>query len=167
MKGELAPAQRPVGIDYLESVFKFIFSWVLLMPIAVIVSGKIVGTLLKMPRQHKQFFRIPIPRVLNLEARGDEVVFGFVAFFLNFLAIAMPAGKPAYRMFVDRFGPDPGQFNALCILASFTAVATSLLLVLIARGTALLRSRTDGTVREHGRLVEKIARDKDSGEREL
>ncbi|GAA4468573.1 hypothetical protein [Phytohabitans houttuyneae] len=144
-------------LRFLEDGLKFVFSWVALMPIAVIVSGKIVGTSLKMPRQTKQMFRIPVPRILNLEARGDEVVFGFAAFFLNFMAIALPAGRPAYNMFVDRFGVDPGQFNSLCILSSFAAVCTSILFVAALRFSGRLRSATDGTLREHARMINEIA----------
>lgn len=142
---------------YLESSLRFLFSWMALMPIAVIVSGKITSATLKLPRQSRQLFRITIPKVFNLEARGDEVVFGFATFFVNFLVIAALAGKPAYQMFTDRFGLDPGQFNALCILSSFTSVTASILLVSATRIFGRLRSRTDASAREYEMAVERIA----------
>ena len=80
----------------LADALKFIFSWVVLMPIAVIITGKLLAQTLKLPVRSKQFFRIHVPLVFTLQADNDEVVLGFVGFIFNLLVIGVLFGESAW-----------------------------------------------------------------------
>jgi hypothetical protein len=122
-------------IAALTEVVKFIFSWVILLPIAVIVSGKLLSARLKLSVSSEQIFKIAILRVLIIQATGAEVVLGLTGFIATLAFVGLFGGKPAYYLFRDRFGVDPGQFNSLCVLSSFALViwtiALSALIALI------------------------------------
>ncbi len=68
------------SINLLDDALKFIFSWIVLMPIAIIISGRYLGQLFKLPGRRKQFFQISIPHVISIRAQDDEVIFGFSLF---------------------------------------------------------------------------------------
>jgi hypothetical protein len=125
------------NVDWLIDIFKAIFSWAILMPIAVIISGQFLSQPFKLPVDSNQSFGVPIPKILNLKAIGGEAVLGFASFIITLLATALIGGKGAYLMFVNRFGVDPGHFNSLCVLSSFLTVmwtfALWLLTLLVAK----------------------------------
>src|SRR5688500_8373310 len=108
--------------DHLEKAIKFIFSWVVLMPISVIIGGKLLAQVLKLNVRSTQLFKITIPRLFIIQATDSEVIMGFTGFIITLVLIAVPAGPTAYAMFVKQFGVDPGHFNSLCVLSSFATV---------------------------------------------
>src|SRR5437588_11438677 len=116
------------GYEWVIDAFKIIFSWAILMPIAVIISGKILSQPLKLPVTTQQKFTVPIPRILHLQANDGEVILGFAGFFITLLVIALVGGTSAYTIFKTDFGIDPGHFNSICILSSFITVIWSMLL---------------------------------------
>lgn len=117
-------------IDAVVPILKLIFSWIVLMPVAVIVSGQFLGQPLKMQLDKDQRFVIPL-RIFRLEAINSQVTLGFAGFIITLLAIGFSGGLRAYIMFRNQFGIDPGQFNSLCILSSFVTVMWSSALWLI------------------------------------
>ena len=137
--------------DWLGPALKFVFSWIVLMSIAVIVSGKLLASRFRLGSHTRQKFRIPIPGVLNVEASGDEVIFGFVGFFITFLFIGLLGGPRAYEILVRQLGIDPGQFNALCMLSSFATVLWTTVLYLF--GTRWSHKHA----REHAAVIQTLA----------
>src|SRR5258708_2449024 len=73
--------------QWLSSALAFIFSWLVLLAIAVITSGKLLSKTIKLTEGSKQLFRISLPRVLTVQAADDEVILGFTGFFITFLSI--------------------------------------------------------------------------------
>jgi hypothetical protein len=150
------------AIDAASTAVKFIFSWVILMPIAVIITGKLLALILKLPVQSKQAFYIRVPPLLTLRADNEEVIWGFIGFFVTLVSMGVIFGKSAYALFKDRFGVDPGHFNALCVFSSLTAVVISVALYLLIRG--LGRLPRDDIAAEHERLIESLTpRDGEDG----
>jgi len=147
------------NFSLLESAIKFIFSWVALMPIAVIVSGHFLSQVFRLNRsRNPQFFRIPIPRVIEIRADGDSVLLGFSGFLITLFLVAVLAGKAVYELFKMQFGIDPGQFNALCIFSSLATVLWSSVVFLIRRGPI---KETQELTQEHDRLIEQVTAKKD------
>lgn len=103
------------------------------MPIAVIISGIFLSKPFRLQVEAEQQFRIPIPKIFNLQATGGEVILGFAGFIMTLVPVALIGGKPIYAFFRVQFGIDPGQFNSLCILSSFITVMWSVVLWLIHR----------------------------------
>ena len=143
-------------IDALVPILKLIFSWIVLMPIAVIVSGQFLGQPLKMNLEKDQRFVIPL-KIFRLEAINSQVTFGFAGFIITLLAIGFSGGLKAYGVFKSEFGIDPGQFNSLCILSSFVTVMWSFALWLIVLLVRNIRQRSPDPVSvERDRLIEQL-----------
>jgi hypothetical protein len=143
------------SIPLLEPAIKTIFSWIVLMPIAVIVSGHLLSQIFRLQRpDQQQYFRIPIPRFIEIRADGDSVILGFTGFFITLLILSTLSGKAIYGIFKEQFGIDPGQFNALCVFSALSTVLWSAILYLI------LRSRirnAEALAVEHSSLIEKAS----------
>jgi hypothetical protein len=122
-----------IDVDQLLIVLKTIFSWVVLMPIAVIISGVLLSKPFRLQVEAEQQFRLPIPTIFKLQATGGEVILGFAGFIITLLPVSLIGGQAMYAFFRLQFGIDPGQFNSLCILSSFITVAWSVVLWLIHR----------------------------------
>ena len=140
--------------SWLADGIKFVFSWVILMPVAVIVSGKLLAQRFKLVSNADDIFRIPIRGLFVIEAKNDEVVLGFSGFLLTLFIIAVAAGHIVYDLFKYQFGVDPGQFNSLCVFSSFATVLwTAILYVLTATKSGPLQS----VQQEHNALIKSIA----------
>ena len=128
------------------------------MPIAIIISGRYLGQIFKLPGRRKQFFQISIPHIISIRAQDDEVIFGFSLFFVFLIAIAFVDGQGASSILKSRFGPSLGQFNSLCVLSAFATIAATILLYMTTRGLGRLRRRADPSARERDRLIDELSR---------
>jgi hypothetical protein len=144
--------------ELLTDGVKLLFSWVILMPIAVIVSGKLITQLLRIPGQRGQSFQIKIPYLIALKAHNDEVILGFTLFIAALATTGFVAGRAVYRIFSAGFGIDPGQFNSLCIFSAFLSVVISGLVFALTRLAGQLRRRSDPVLREYDRTIDELAR---------
>lgn len=115
---------KQYAFDLLEQSVKSIFSWIVLMPISIIISGKLLAKSIKFTVTSKQIFRIRLI-ILDIQATDGEVILGFTGFIISLLLIGIFSGKAAYELVKINFGIDPGQFNAICMLTSFITVAWS------------------------------------------
>jgi hypothetical protein len=143
--------------EVLTSSVKLVFSWIILMPISVIVSGKLITQLLRIPGQRGQSFQIKIPLLINLRAQNDEVILGITLFIVTLATTGLVAGKAVYQVFSAGFGIDPGQFNALCIFSSFISVLLSSFLLVLTRLTGVLRRKSDPVLREYDKRIDELA----------
>jgi len=142
----------------LEIAIKFLFSWVVLMPICVIIGGKILAKILKLTFTTSQLFKITIPRMFVIQATDNEVIMGFTGFIITLVLIGVPAGPRAYHMVRDQFGIDPGHFNSLCVLSSFsTVIWTFVLYVLLFVAGRIKESAPDPIADEHEQLIDRLS----------
>ncbi|WP_146175133.1 hypothetical protein [Umezawaea tangerina] len=141
----------------LENALKFVFSWIVLAPIAIIVAGKLATQVVRLPGQRGQLFQIKIPALITMRASGQEVTLGFAVFILCLACTGFFAGKGVYHVFVDGFGIDPGQFNVLCVFSAFLSVALTSFLLVVVRVAGHLRGRSESAAkREYEAKIEEL-----------
>lgn len=151
-------------IDYATAVLSFIFSWVVLMPIAVIVSGKLLSKRVQLRVKSEQLFSINLLYILRIRAQDDEVILGFTGFIVILLLVGLVAGPQSYTVVKSNFGIDPGQFNSVCLMSSFLTVACTLMLYICAPVIVYDGEPENGpTQEEYDRTIEQVA-SKKSGE---
>ena len=107
-----------------------LFSWAVLMPIAVIVSGKLLAKPIKFSVDSEQSFKISI-KLLNIQATGGEVILGFAGFIITLFGFGTFGGKAIYELVKANYGIDPGHFNSLCMFSSFTTVIWSTIVFML------------------------------------
>ncbi|MSQ48574.1 MAG: hypothetical protein EXR78_09385 [Deltaproteobacteria bacterium] len=122
----IPPKPDPIAsADLLTQAVKVIFSWAILMPIAVIVSGKLLSQRFSLSGKYDDQFNIRIPGILRIRSTNQEVILGFAGFLLSLLVLGCVFGAHVYDFVKSHFGVDPGQFNSLCILSSLLTVLWS------------------------------------------
>lgn len=150
--------------DYIataEAAIKFIFSWVILLPIAIIVSGKFLTKPVSFSVNSKQLFKIEIG-ILTIQATDEEVILGFAGFIITLFASAMYSGKGVYELVKAGFGIDPGQFNSLCIFSSFSMVVWSCALLIITElAKHLFSGPRDKEMVERDKLIEQLRKERE------
>lgn len=147
------------SLEYVASALKFIFSWVMLMPISTIIGGKLLAQVLKVQFRSTQLFKLSIPRMFTVQASDNEVILGFTGFIITLVAIALPVGPRAYNIFRSQFGIDPGQFNSLCVLSAFADVTWTFALFLLLFLAGKVKSATPDPISvERDKLIDKLAK---------
>ena len=135
-----------------------IFSWIILLPIGVIVTGKFLSQPLKFEAGPGLQFRIPIKGVLAIESNGAEVILGFACYLVSLGLLGAVFGSSIQPWVKARYGIDPGQFNALGFASSIFSVAISSVVFLVAR---IPRNPNHAKLlQERNAQVERIARAK-------
>jgi hypothetical protein len=152
-----APTTASTGYaEFISDALKFIFSWLVLMPIAIIVSGRLYSRVFYLGGTSRQLFRIHVPPVLDVSATDDEVILGFTGLILCLLFVGLPLGPIAYDLIKRQLGIDPGQFDSLCVFSSFLNVALATITFFI-RGQAR-RPPADSTTTEYQRILNDVSR---------
>jgi len=148
-----SPSGQNDGVwDQLSQAIPFLFSWILVMPIAVIFSGKLLASRLRLPLEgNVDFIDIRIPLLFRARATRAEAVFGFGMYFLWFTIAGFAGGKSLYAAFKEGFGIDPGQWNSLCITGSLISVVCSFLIFLL-----LFQWIPSGQPRNYDRIIEQL-----------
>jgi hypothetical protein len=160
-----AVTNRPSSIAPLNDALKFIFSWVALMPLSVIVSGKLLAHIpaFRLAGQEKQDFGLRLPGVIRFFASGDEVVFGFGLFLSELFILSLVAGHGIYKLFRSDFGVNLGQFNSLCAFSALSSVVFSLLILIVALIVTRVRRASDKSLKEYDETIDKLTRGRASG----
>lgn len=133
-QADLLPDKTTVTgfLDVLQTVLIFLFSWVVLLGISVIVTGKIAARHFSMGIDLSDEFKINI-YIINIKARGDEVSLGFLIFSVFLFLTILIGGADAYAFFRSRSGIDIGHWNSLCMVASFLSLIFSACLIIYFR----------------------------------
>ena len=143
------------------AVVKFIFSWVILLPIAIIISGKFLTRPVSLKVNSKQLFKLSFG-ILKIQATDEEVILGFAGFIITLFISAMYGGKDIYEAVKSGFGIDPGHFNSLCIFSSFSMVLWScFLFIVIGLSSSIFGYFKPRELRERDDLIEKLRQDKE------
>lgn len=122
-----------VSENYIESlsiVIKYIFSWLILLPIAVIVTGKLLSKPINLGSDSKQVLKIPL-KIISLEANDGEVILGFACLLIIIFIVAMTGGQEVQELVKVKFGVDPGQFHSICFFSSLISVVCSFILFVV------------------------------------
>lgn len=145
-----------VDLQWIETLIKFIFSWVILMPVAVIVTGKLLSKPINYGADSKQLLKIPL-RIFNVEASGGEVILGFACLFIVFLSVAMIGGADVHTVVKTKFGVDPGQFHSIVFFSSLLSVSISGALFIIHYVFKQCSSSTFVDKDKYNEMIEKLA----------
>lgn len=118
------------ALETVQSIVTVLLSWLLLAAISIIISGKLISLRLPMGLSEEAKFEIPLI-IFQLKARGEEVITGFLAFIISLALCISFGGNAAYLMFKAQSGVDIGQWNSLCVIASFVSliVATAICII--------------------------------------
>ncbi|MBD6968738.1 hypothetical protein G4170_19635 [Vibrio parahaemolyticus] len=95
-------------LEWISVIIKFIFSWLILMPIAVIVTGKLLSKPINFGSDSKQVLKIP-RKIFQIEANGGEVILGFACLIIILFLVAVIGGSDIYTLVKTNFGIDPGH----------------------------------------------------------
>lgn len=118
------------SLEWIAVVIKFIFSWLILLPIAVIVAGKLLSKPINFGADSKQVLKIPL-KIFQIEANGGEVILGFACLIIVLFFVAMIGGADIYALVKTNFGIDPGHFHSICFFSSLVSVIFSAILFVI------------------------------------
>lgn len=141
------------SIEQIIEVVEAVFSWVILMPIAVIISGKLVAETTIRSSKEEDFFTINL-MFFRIRAKGDEVMWGFAVFILVMGLTVGFGGPAAYDFFKLNTGLDIGHWNSLCVIAAFFSVIISLALWL---AVPFLRSSPVISAQDRNAQIKKLA----------
>lgn len=129
-----------VSLDFVQSVITVLLSWLVLAGISIIISGKLISLRLPIGIRDDSNFHIPLV-IFTIRAKGEEVISGFLSFILSLILCIFLGGKGAYDLFKDQAGVDIGQWNSLCVMASFLSLFVATLICILVpfmRGAPLI-----------------------------
>jgi hypothetical protein len=117
-------------LEWIVLIIKFIFSWLILLPIAVIVTGKLLSKPINFGADSKQILKIPL-KIFQIEANGGEVILGFACLIIVLFFVAIIGGEDIYLLVKSNFGIDPGHFHSICFFSSLLSVIFSTCIFII------------------------------------
>lgn len=144
-------------MDELGAYIQFLFSWVLLTPLSIILSGKLIAKNLILNFDTEQVFVIKIP-ILRLSAQGDEAIIGFTGYLFVFFIIGMAFGQIATDVFEKNFGLQIGQYNALACISALSFLFVSVLLLLFFHFGSIFRGHRNN---DHNDMIDRISKKDD------
>lgn len=150
--------QSIIDPSEIEKYVKIIFSWFILLPISVIVSGKLIAKVCKINITDKQLFEIPL-KFFVISAHGDEVIWGFTGFITIVFFIGLFWGQAIPELLNNNFGLNIAHFNALCVFCSFFLVFISFTVFSIYKIASRIKYPSPAQ-KEHDDLIDRLASDK-------
>jgi hypothetical protein len=145
-----------LGQNTIGAVLEFVFSWMVLLAIGVIVTGKLLTQRFRPDVGAGQLFRIPLKGLFTIEATGPEVILGFTWYLICLLSLGTVVGRDVQTWVKAHFGIDPGQFNALGFMSSLLSVTTSFIVYLLFGAPQHLGR--DSALAEHDKVVNELTR---------
>ena len=114
-----------------------IFSIFVLMPVAVLISGRLMASRILLDQSKSPFVINIDMKIIKIMAQGAEVTWGFIIFILALVFTMAVWGPDAKVYIVSKTGLNIGVWTAYCAVASFSSLIISLFLCAI---RSLLRS---------------------------
>lgn len=148
-------ADKAAPWEFVEAAVTAILSWIILAAIAIIISGKLISKRVPIGIFDEAKFEIPL-LIFHIEARGEEVTTGFVSFILSLFLCIFLGGNQAYLLFKEQAGVDIGQWNSLCVIASFLSLLVATIICIVApfvKGSPVIQQKDRAEVI---RLLEEV-----------
>lgn len=138
---------------------KYVFSYVVLMPIAVVMTGKLLAQVpvFSLVGQEHQRFGVTIPGVLSLRASGPEAVLGFLAFLPTLTILGLAAGPAIHTVVADHLGLQIDQFTSICLFSALADVAVVAMLAGLIVGIGAARRRKDPVNVEYRQAIDDVS----------
>jgi hypothetical protein len=118
------PTDPSKAIEAVQALLSFLFSWIVLLGIGVIISGKLARQCISLGFADEAEFSINLG-AFKIGAKGDEVSLGFILFFLALATVIIVGGDDAHLFLKNRAGLDVGQWNSVCVVASFISIVVA------------------------------------------
>lgn len=153
VSNDAPPSPLPtVQFELIEAAVRFIFSWVIMMPVSIILTGQLLDSNIRALKGDTNIFTIDIG-IFRVQSSGSAVAFGFATFFTTFLIVTVTGGKHVYEWVQPRLGIDPGHFHTNCLLSALLSVTFGFLVHLTA---PLFKARKLVSTRERDDIIERI-----------
>lgn len=148
------------SVEWIAVVVKFIFSWLIVLPAAAIIAGKLLTKPIPFSTSTKQVLKIPL-KIFNLEATDGEVIVGFAALLITFFFVAMIGGRDVHSIVIMNFGVDPGQFHSIFFFSALlTVIWASVIFLLHHFGKFSRSSSFSDNSEQHTKIIETLAKRK-------
>lgn len=146
------------NIEIFSTLVKLIFSWLVILPAATIIAGKLLTKPIPFSTDTKQLLRIPL-KIFTLEATDGEVIVGFAAQLITFFFVAIIGGKNVHSIVQNNFGVDPGQFHSIFLFSALLTVLWASFIFLCHHiGNLYLSSTFTDNSKKHARIIEELAK---------
>jgi hypothetical protein len=125
----------------LSETVKTVFSWIILVPIAIIFSGIFLKNYLEQKDVSLKYmgfhqFLIVVKPILKLKAIGKEVIYGFSAFLITLFISGITFGHWICKLVNFQFGKDFSKFEANCFFCALLTLTWTFLLFLFGKKTS-------------------------------
>lgn len=148
------------NIGWISVTVKFIFSWIIVLPAAAIIAGKLLTKPIPFSTNTKQVLKIPL-YIFKLEATDGEVIVGFTALLITLFFVGIIGGKDVHSIVQDNFGVDPGQFHAIFFFSALLTVIWASAIFLLHHFGKLSRSSSfSDNGEKHANIIENLAKRK-------
>lgn len=155
---ETGASKSKGAVDNVEftKIIEYIFSWVVILPICLIVSGKLIAQSFDYKVDSSDVLNIDL-RVIKIKAEKQEVSLGFGLYFLIFFINLIFTRDYTVNLINEGADLNISKWNALCIFSGLCSASISMIvftsLVLIPR---LLPSRKLISTKEQSKIIKKI-----------
>lgn len=148
------------SVEWIAVIVKFVFSWLIVLPAATIIAGKLLTKPIPFSTSTKQVLKIPL-KIFNLEATDGEVIVGFTAQLITFFFAAVIGGQNIHSIVKTNFGVDPGQFHAIFFFSALlTVIWASVIFLLHHFGKFSRSSSFSDNGEQHAKIIEALAKRK-------
>lgn len=120
---------------------KTLFSWIVLIPIAIIFSGIFLTNHLEQKDVSLKYMGfhqliIVVKPIIKLEAIGKEVIYGFSAFLITLFVSGITLGHWICELVNFQFGFEFTNFESVCFFCALLTLTWTFLLFLFGRRTS-------------------------------
>lgn len=148
----MGAASTDQAIAQVQRAILGVFSWILLMAVGVIISGKLLALRIPLRLKSDDLFSINL-LLFKLRASGDEVSLGLATFILTLGPVVVLGGSAAYGFFREHTGLEIGQWNSLCAISSFFSIVVATAVWILA---SLIRGQPLISAEERAEQIKKL-----------
>lgn len=140
-----------------EEIIVFIFSWIVVLPICVVLTGKFLSQVFDYKVKNDDLFAINV-YFLRIKAEKSEVMIGFGVYLLVFFTNLLFAKEYPLSVLNDGAGLKLTKWNAVCLFSALcsSSIAT-LVFIVINLVPRLFRRRNIISKDKEAEILSKIA----------
>ena len=118
----LLPSDPPCIVDIISTIL----STVVISGINIIISGHLLGSILRLSTDGKIFFSIRVPLVIHLDVRGKQALAGFAAFTISLFVTGVFFDQLAVEIVIDNMSATQSKWIAVQSFAAALSLAVCL-----------------------------------------
>jgi hypothetical protein len=110
------------SVSIIITRLQILLSGIIIAGINIILSGYLWGSILSLEKNGEDYFYIPIPPILGLKIRGQQVIAGLTAFTISLLLVGIFLHNAAHHIFITNLQCTNNQLLACELLATSLSV---------------------------------------------